>query len=58
MNVPRKVSFSRASGGGLKHYYINGEPAQPESQDYILELNTAEQWVLPNPLDPGTEIWT
>ncbi|NEQ36494.1 MAG: multicopper oxidase family protein [Okeania sp. SIO3I5] len=49
LNVPRKVSFSRASGGGLRHYYINGEPYDPESQDYILELNTAEQWVLSNP---------
>ncbi|WP_287324726.1 multicopper oxidase domain-containing protein [Okeania sp. SIO1F9] len=51
LNVPRKVSFSRASGGGLRHYYINGEPYDPESEDYILELNTAEQWVLSNPSD-------
>ncbi|NEQ73671.1 MAG: hypothetical protein F6K23_11785 [Okeania sp. SIO2C9] len=49
LNVPQKVSFSRTSGGGLRHYYINGEPYDPESQDYVLELNTAEQWVLSNP---------
>ncbi|GGA24019.1 hypothetical protein [Okeania sp. KiyG1] len=40
MNIPQKVRFSRASGGGLRHYYINGEPYDPESKDYILELSS------------------
>ncbi|NEQ36491.1 MAG: multicopper oxidase domain-containing protein [Okeania sp. SIO3I5] len=44
---PQEVSFSTAGAQGAGNYFINGAP-YGEGEDFVMNLNTAEQWVLSN----------